>query len=99
MHSRLYWPDWHHRSHSTLFTRPVSEYRVVGGADTTRYSDAQRVRPERTPAASSAVSFATAPAPVPMSGASSRQRTRAEPTITPSAYAATSAACSPLLTP
>ena len=56
-------------------------------------------RPRRTPAARSALSARSAASPAAWSGASSRQRTSALPTITPSAYAPTSAACAPSRTP
>ena len=72
----------------------VSQLRCAIGAD--RY---RALLPRRTPSASSAASSRTASTPVRGSRWSSSRRMNAEPTITPSEKAATSAAWSPVETP
>src|SRR5262249_2367605 len=76
--------------------RSGGEGRVAGAAGR---SGARRYERWRTPTARSAVRAPTAATPLSLSGALARRRANAEPTMTPSAKAAPSAAWARLLTP
>ena len=83
--------------HGHVGDRPVRRRRADGAGGEQQRGRGDRGREgrvyaRRTPAARSRVSSTRAASPAARSGASSRQRTNAEPTMTPSACRATSAA-------